>query len=370
MTRRIDVFCQVIDNLGDIGVSWRLARQLTQEHNCQVRLWVDRIESLNRLEPAVNPALQKQSVSGVDIWLCDDSLVAHDSRPLPDLVIAAFSCDLPGVYLQRLIEQRQQVDATGTGSPTLWIQLEYLSAQPWVEGFHLQPSLRSDNLKPVYFFPGFTAHTGGLIREQNIVAHASVADRSWLTQLGVPTEMVDVRRIISVFTYPDAPLEQFVQQLEQLESDSLLLIPEGIRTDLTHLDPGKFSHVHWTTIPFLRQTDYDRLLACTDLNLVRGEDSFVRAIWAGKPFIWNIYRQQEREHHHKLQAWLDRARMPESVGKAMHQWSEGCAHPIWKRLVSGPDWYAWQQACLAHRNELISQDSLSLQLLRFYDQEN
>lgn len=370
MTCRIDLFCQVIDNLGDIGVSWRLARQLTLEHDCRVRLWVDQLESLKRLEPAINPAQHKQSICNVDIWLSDDSHVQNDSSSLPDLVIAAFSCEIPHAYLQRMVAQRQHARATGSGNLTQWIQLEYLSAQPWVERFHLQSSLRSDGLQPVYFFPGFTARTGGLIREQNMMALASVADRSWLTQLGVPGEIINTRRIISVFTYPDAPLEQFVRQLERLDSNSLLLVPETVRTNLGALETARFNKVTWITIPFLRQTDYDRLLACTDLNLVRGEDSFVRAIWAGKPFVWHIYRQQENEHHHKLQAWLDRARMPESVGKAMHDWSEGRAQADWQTILTGSGWHAWQQACLAHRNELISQEDLARQLLRFCGQDN
>jgi len=38
---------------------------------------------------------------------------------------------------------------------------------------------------------------------------------------------------------------------------------------------------------------------------VRGEDSWIRAIWAGKPFIWQPYWQTEDTHLIKLQAFLD-----------------------------------------------------------------
>ncbi|MBY0444112.1 MAG: elongation factor P maturation arginine rhamnosyltransferase EarP, partial [Burkholderiales bacterium] len=40
-TVRWDIFCRVIDNYGDIGVCWRLARQLSFEHGFAVRLMVD-----------------------------------------------------------------------------------------------------------------------------------------------------------------------------------------------------------------------------------------------------------------------------------------------------------------------------------------
>jgi uncharacterized repeat protein (TIGR03837 family) len=54
------------------------------------------------------------------------------------------------------------------------------------------------------------------------------------------------------------------------------------------------------------QPQYDKLLACCDINFVRGEDSVIRAHWAGKPFIWQIYRQEQQAHLVKLQAFLDK----------------------------------------------------------------
>lgn len=370
MICRIDLFCNVIDNLGDIGVCWRLARQLTHEHNCQVRLWVDQIDALKKLEPCVNSTLLTQRVQAVDVWRWNEETVHLDSRPLPDMVIAAFSCELPQNYLQRLAEQRKPDNKGQSGSLSSWIQLEYLSAEPWVDEFHLQRSLRADGLSPVYFFPGFRARTGGLIRERSITFNTTNTDRSWLADLGVSTAINTSQRIISVFTYPDAPLDQFVHQLEQLGASSLLLVPDGVQTSLDNLDSNHFIHVKWQKIPFLRQVDYDRLLACCDLNLVRGEDSFVRAIWAGNPFVWHIYRQQEREHHVKLQAWLDRARLPEAVGDIMHKWSDGIADHVWQTVLSKPQWQSWRQACSEHRQELLRQDSLSLQLLRIGCEDN
>jgi uncharacterized repeat protein (TIGR03837 family) len=57
-------------------------------------------------------------------------------------------------------------------------------------------------------------------------------------------------------------------------------------------------------LPFVPQPDYDRLLWACDINLVRGEDSFVRAQWAGRPFVWHIYPQDDNLHHKKLRAFL------------------------------------------------------------------
>jgi uncharacterized repeat protein (TIGR03837 family) len=59
-------------------------------------------------------------------------------------------------------------------------------------------------------------------------------------------------------------------------------------------------------IPFVSQDRYDELLWACDLNFVRGEDSFVRAQWAARPFVWQIYPQDEDAHWIKLTAFLDR----------------------------------------------------------------
>ena len=40
-----DIFCTVIDNYGDIGICWRLARQLRVDDGQRVRLWVDDLTS-------------------------------------------------------------------------------------------------------------------------------------------------------------------------------------------------------------------------------------------------------------------------------------------------------------------------------------
>ena len=57
-------------------------------------------------------------------------------------------------------------------------------------------------------------------------------------------------------------------------------------------------------VPFLSQSNYDRLLWACDLNFVRGEDSWIRAIWASKPFIWQPYIQTEETHIKKMRAFL------------------------------------------------------------------
>lgn len=161
-----DLFCRVVDNYGDIGVCWRLARQLVQEHGHTVRLWVDDLRAFERLCPAVDTAAAAQRVSGVDIrrWSDDAgvaALLAEDAHAAPhDVVVEAFACDIPEPMLQRM------ADAARQGRAPIWINLEYLSAEDWVATHHAMqsPHPRLPLVKH-FFFPGMARGTGGVLRE-------------------------------------------------------------------------------------------------------------------------------------------------------------------------------------------------------------
>ncbi|MBL0010658.1 MAG: elongation factor P maturation arginine rhamnosyltransferase EarP [Nitrosomonas sp.] len=120
MQHRWDIFCTVIDNFGDIGVCWRLARQLTQDHHQLVRLWVDDLTSFAYIASNVNPKVQQQVILSVEI--CHWQRVFIEVEPA-EVVIEAFACELPDVYVAALLQRKKQ---------PVWINLEYLSAEPWV----------------------------------------------------------------------------------------------------------------------------------------------------------------------------------------------------------------------------------------------
>jgi uncharacterized repeat protein (TIGR03837 family) len=343
-----DLFCRVVDNLGDIGVMWRLARQLRQEQSWRVRLWVDHLESLATIEPRVRADQSMQTCEGVDI--------AHWPAPWRDtparsVVIAGFSCDLPRDYLAKLSMFENPV----------WIQLEYLSAEPWTASFHGLHSQRNDRLKPVFFFPGFNTATGGLLREHDLITRRQTwidqaLGRPWLASLGLhaPPEA----RLVSVFTYPHAPVQTFIEQLQRTNDRFHLLIPT--KTSVALQATGE--RVTWQHMAFLSQTDYDKLLWSCSLNLVRGEDSFVRAIWAGQPLLWQIYPQKDGVHHAKLQAWLDLAMPPVPVAQAMHEWADGALKTDLSPSMTGKAWQQWQQSSASLVQTLSPQRDLATRL--------
>jgi uncharacterized repeat protein (TIGR03837 family) len=313
VTHTWDIFCSVVDNFGDAGVCWRLARQLAKERGKQVRLWIDDTDSLDRLCHAVDASAPVQRVQKVEIRRWD----GHADSPVPgvevaDIVIEGFGVRLPVDY----------VTAMAKRNPTpVWVNLEYLSAEDWVESHHGLPSPHpSLPLTRYFFFPGFTPATGGLLVEHGLAAARDAfqsdanAKAEFLRRLGIDGAG-DSDLLVSLFSYENGALPALVDAWLTGPQRILCLVPEGrALAQLSELlqkqlAPGVIYVAGTLTIiaiPFLEQDDYDRLLWACDLNFVRGEDSFVRAQLAARPLVWQAYPQAEGAHLAKMRAFLDR----------------------------------------------------------------
>ena len=324
-----DVFCTVIDNYGDIGVCWRLARQLVAEHGVSVRLWVDELASFARICAQIDPELAVQFAQGVEVlrWTSDFPTVVPG-----DVVIEAFACQLPASFIAAMADRQ--------ASP-VWINLDYLSAEAWVSGCHALPSPHPRlPLTKYFFFPGFDETTGGLLREAGLAAERLAFNASpeqqaafWnrLGQLPPPTDALRV----SLFAYENPALADLLASWAQGERRVCCLAPvtrtqasiaQFAGQSLQAGDVIRRSALEIRLLPFVAQPDYDRLLWSCDVNLVRGEDSFVRAQWAARPLLWQIYPQHEAAHQIKLAAFLDRycAGLPEAAASAVRE-----LHMLW-----------------------------------------
>ena len=316
MKRQWDIFCAVVDNYGDIGVCWRLARQLAAEYDCSVRLWVDDLVPLTRLCPAASDDAEQQMVAGVEVrtW----------RQPFPDVqaadvVIEAFACELPENYLVAMAARQDQ----GLPLP-LWLNLEYLSAEDWVEGCHRMTSPHPRlPLTKHFFFPGFSPRTGGLLREQDYDARRACFEPSaFRAALSIPPVPAG-GLTISLFAYENAGIGELLAAWAQGNGPIQCLVPEGrllpqVRAFFGQETGGHYAQGALTVhvLPFLPQPEYDQVLWLCDINFVRGEDSFVRAQWAAKPLVWHIYPQEDKHHQVKLQAFLARYIAGLSAGDA------------------------------------------------------
>jgi uncharacterized repeat protein (TIGR03837 family) len=341
---RWDIFCHVVDNYGDVAVAWRLARCLARRQSRgegrHVRLWLDDLTVLSRLRPEVTPDLGCQSLEGVDVrrWFA----------PFPevepaDVVVETFGCNPPEPYLEAMAAR---------SPPSRWVNLEYLSAEAWVEGSHRLPSPHPRlPLTKHFFFPGFTERTGGLLREVDLLdrrdrfqADEGVQLAFWRALGFTPREGA---LKISLFGYAGAPYASLLDTLARSPGAVECVVPEGAAATAAQAwigsqarDQGNL-RVH--IIPFLSQDRYDELLWACDLNFVRGEDSFIRAQWAARPFVWQIYPQEEDAHWIKLGAFLDRykAELEPAAADAIYK--------LWEAWNSGAGLVSAWPAFLARR---------------------
>jgi uncharacterized repeat protein (TIGR03837 family) len=379
LPRRWDIFCVAIDNYGDVGVAWRLARQLAAEHGIAVRLFVDALVRLAHMAPQVDPSREEQVVCDVDVrrW-------GGPQRDLPpaaissmgEVAIEAFGCGLPDAYLAGMGKRRAQ---------PLWINLEYLSAEEWIEGCHRlasrQPRLP---LTRHFFFPGFTPATGGLLRERDLFAQRdgvradSKAQSALWRILKIETPAPEALKV-SFFCYPHAPIGTLLDAWADGNHAVICIVPEGAASaaigawaSSAPTTPGgalRRGRLTIAPVPFLAQDDYDKLLWACDLNFVRGEDSLVRGQWAARPLVWHCYPQADAAHLIKLDAFL--ARYTRGLAPAAsatyveiaHAWNGGHAALAWEALARCLP--ALRAHAEAWAGELGTQPDLASNLVKF-----
>jgi len=333
-----DIFCHVIDNFGDIGVTWRLARQLVAEHGLRVRLWVDDLESFRRIAPDLDPAADTQTLREVEIRCWRHDIFDANVEPA-DVVIEAFGCTLPEAYVERMAARPVR---------PVWVNLEYLSAEAWVPEHHRLPSPHPRlPLTRYFFFPGFGAGTGGLLRDRDLIRKRDAfqrdlqAQRDFWRRFGLaPAAEIEEMRI-SLFSYENPELDGLLAAWADGEVPVRCLVPEGrvveqVAAFFQAPPPAAGAtlargRLIVQIIPFTDQDDYDRLLWACDLNFVRGEDSFVRAQWAARPLVWHIYPQKENAHFVKLEAFLAvyGEQLPATAARALES--------FWRAWNGAPD---------------------------------
>ena len=357
-----DIFCQVIDNYGDIGVCWRLAAQLAQRGH-SVRLWLDDLGPLQWLAPGA----AQGGWPGISVhhWPSDPYAAPVPEIPLADVWIEAFGCDIPFAWLQ------SQVDAAvAQGRRPAWINLEYLSAEPFALRSHGLPSPvlqgPAKGWTKHFFYPGFSPASGGLLGRSDAQA---AQPPTWADpELAAFAPDASGERTVLLFSYAQAPIAALLQALIGTGQAVQLLVAAGqsaqaVRDALADLPDGRAGPLRLRFLPYLPQTVFDRLLALCDLNLVRGEDSLAQAVQAGRPCVWQIYPQDDGAHEAKLQAFLETIVADAPLGAWHAFWNGGAAtHPApqplawpWEPDSTWPQHAKALATRLAHNTDLCSQ---------------
>lgn len=344
-----DIFCSVVDNYGDIGICWRLARELTEEQGQDVRLWVDDLQSFHHIWPEIDPARETQLCRKVEVrrW--------HQGMPTvrpAEVVVEAFACRVPEPFLIAMADRNPK---------PVWINLEYFSAEDWVPGCHGLASPHPKLPLTQYFYiPGLGEGTGGVpggkleLAELDGFRRDDEAVGAFIDRFSARGE--NALRI-SLFAYENPAISSLMAALADADQAIDLMVPYGrISAQVAaYFKAGDYKpgggfragslRVH--AMPFLSQSDYDRLLWVSDINFVRGEDSFVRAQHAARPLVWQAYVQDDDVHWSKIDAFFDKYAqgMPAAAAAVLKE-----AWRAWNAGESGVEvWRNWLTQLPAYR---------------------
>lgn len=348
-----DIFCNVVDNYGDIGIAWRLARGLVREHGVPVRLWVDNLPAFHHIWPDVSTDAEQQVREGVMVCAWRTPFAATVPA---QVVIEAFGCALPERYLTAMSER---------SPPPVWINLEYLSAEPWVVDHHGLPSPHPRlPLTKHFFFPGYTQGTGGLLVESDLDEQRTMfldtqTEALWHS-FGMDGPQADELRV-SLFAYENPALPALLDAWAADTRPVTCLAPEGrvipqlaAWLGAAEVKPGDLhqrGRLRLKVLPFLDQDRYDHLLWACHLNFVRGEDSCVRAQWAARPMVWQAYPQAGNAHWDKLKALLVHYTADlggAAAGAVNEMWQRWNGMPGMDMAVCWAEWRAQQAAIERH----------------------
>ena len=281
----IDIFCEVIDNYGDVGVAYRLAREFKRIYpHKRLRFFINKTEEINLIKKS----------NDIEIITYKDIFKVENSA---DLIIETFACEIPKEYMDKALR-----------SSKLIINLEYFSAEDWVDDFHLQESFLGGSLKKYFFIPGLSKKSGGILLDNEFLERKKQVEenREYYLEKFKIKEKYDL--IGSVFSY-EKNFDSLIKELKKLDKKVLLLVlsEKTQKNFIKYFDNNNnYDKIKAVKLPFFTYDKYEELLSLCDFNLVRGEDSFVRALLLGKPFLWHIYPQEENIHIQKLNSFLEK----------------------------------------------------------------
>ena len=304
----IDIFCEIIDNFGDIGVVYRISKELKKIfQNVRIRIVLNRLEEFK----AINKKVKDTDYQEIDGLICVTEKYVKENIEtfgVSDVFIEAFGCNVSEEYVKQAKENSK-----------LWINLEYLSGEKWIEDFHLCESLiDSKMLKKIFFMPGFSEKSGGVIIDSGFLERMKYGKENRDEVFKKYFKDFDLKDkfIGTVFSY-EKNFENLLETLKNYEKETVLLLmgektqksfSEILKKNLTE-DYGnivKYGKITMIYSDFFSQEEYEEIISASDFNFTRGEDSFVRGIILGKPFMWHIYLQEEKAHMDKIKAFTER----------------------------------------------------------------
>lgn len=297
IVNEITILCKVVDNFGDIGVVWRLCRELRKkDSSLKINLVVDDLKAFSCIWHDVRLEEKFQIVDGINVYnwnewdFCYSEFILNDGEKL-QIILECFQCGRPDWMEKILFEDK-------LNRTVQIIMIDYLTAEKYAEDFHCLKSLtRSAKVQKVNFMPGFTAKTGGLIIEDE-----------WKK---LPERKSDGS--VLVFTY-----ERNWKPLVRAMLESQVAMRNGVKVaqgrGLTSFEDSwkvlenqySIPNTKLSILPFLQQNEWDKMMRDCSVLFIRGEESMSRACLSGIPFVWHAYPQSDEYQLVKVNALLER----------------------------------------------------------------
>jgi len=257
MTFSIDIFSRFIDNYGDISIPLRLAHGLYIDHGVTSNVFLTSNELTQKI---LDKNLFNENINIIDIDNMDNNFLPNAN------IVTIFDTQMPISYEAKLTNKN------------LLINYEYFSAEQWVDDYHLRESINK-KYKKIFYIPGVSEHSG--------VPIFAINDK------GLYRSKRFESNTINFFCYFNENIEASIKvlRINFPQYDSVL-------HDRFEKDKSRGKNL-------LSFNDFDKALSNSLINFVRGEDSLIRAILAGSPFIWQPYIQENGLHITKLNAFLD-----------------------------------------------------------------
>ncbi len=322
----ITLLCRVVDNYGDIGFVYRLARSISRKRkDFSLRLIVSNLSTFKKMADVIDEKKSRQEFIFTDFltgqkynwqifdWNASEICKKEFSEKRPQILLECFQCGRPE-WLDEILFEKENKTFTQI------INLEYLTLEDWGGEFHLLPGgTRSPFIKKMNFIPGLTKKTGGLLLD-DFFTYAIKNPDAALKKLSSALPLQEINFLhdknyfcLTYFSYPKnykstvLALKNFSSILEKNKPSKklLLFLAQGLSQN-GFLEECKKENASFKIInlPYLKQEEWDCLLTLCDFNFIRGEDSFARAILSGHPFVWHAYIQAEEFQLVKVDALL------------------------------------------------------------------
>ncbi len=259
---QIDFYVDVIDNFWDMGFAYHIAQRLVERKpEVKIRFFSHDKNLFDQIS---------QNDVSTNITYFDES--EKYSLASSRIIYNFFDKKLDEKYLKSFDFEIQIYNFT------------YFMMHKWCQNLH-NTSYTTHNLTIRHLVPSLLFDTFWVVipEQKNIFSRDEIANKYNISQENISKKWVGVFCYGETFSKIEKEFETF--------DDTLFFI----------FDERNRSHAkNALNMPFLPMQEYYDLMQSFDANIVRGENTLVAGVMTQKPFLWDIYKENNGQHSYKI----------------------------------------------------------------------